>query len=73
MTPAKKTTGGGRPDGSALLGVSEVANRLGVKVNTVQVWRRRHPDFPKPLTDLAGGPIWWAPDIDAWMEGRSRE
>lgn len=67
------TQQGGRPDPAALLGVTEVANRLSVKVNTVHIWRRRHPDFPKPLADLAGGPVWWAPDIDAWMKGRTDE
>ena len=60
----------GRPDGFALLGVTEVAARLGVKPNTVTVWRRRHPSFPEPLVVLAAGPVWWAPDVDAWAETR---
>jgi hypothetical protein len=43
--------------------------RLGVKPNII--WRRRHADFPKPIVRLAAGPLWWAPDIDAWSEGRT--
>ena len=73
MTPAKKTTGGGRPDPAALLGVAEVAQRLGVKPNTVIIWRRRHADFPEPLAQLAAGPVWWAADVDAWSAGRANE
>lgn len=63
----------GRPPPGALLGVSEVAARLGVKPNTVIVWRRRHADFPEPLVQLAAGPIWWAADIDAWSGSRTHE
>lgn len=55
-----------------LLGVTEIAARLGVQPNTVTVWRRRHPTFPQPLVVLSMGPIWWASDVDAWQEGRQR-
>jgi predicted DNA-binding transcriptional regulator AlpA len=60
----------GRPDGSALLGVTEIAARLGVKPNTVSIWRYRHPTFPQPLTNLSMGPVWWTGDVDKWVENR---
>lgn len=60
-----------RPDGRSLVGVFEIAERLGVKVNTVQVWRRRHGSFPPPLVELAAGPVWWWPDVEVWTLMRS--
>lgn len=59
-----------RPDTSSLLGVSEIAQRLGVKPNTVSQWRLRDIGFPDPLVTLSMGPVWWAPDIDAWSKSR---
>jgi predicted DNA-binding transcriptional regulator AlpA len=63
---------GGRPDGSALLGVTEIAARLGVKPNTVSIWRIRHATFPAPIVELSMGAVWYWPDIDAWAEKRQR-
>jgi hypothetical protein len=51
-----------------LVGVSELASRARVKVGTVQTWRARHPEFPRPILDLAAGPIWAWPDVAAWLE-----
>lgn len=56
--------------GDALVGVAEIASRLGVRPNTVIVWRRRGLEFPSPLAALAMGPVWYWPDIDAWYQAR---
>jgi predicted DNA-binding transcriptional regulator AlpA len=48
-----------------LVGVPEIARRLGVDQSTVYRWRER-PDFPSPLEQLASGSVWdWA-DIEQW-------
>jgi hypothetical protein len=50
-----------------LVGTSEIAERAGVKVNTVHSWRQRHADFPEPAVRLASGPVWRWPDVFAWL------
>ncbi len=58
--------------GTDMVSVSEIAARTGRPVNTIQSWRRRHPDFPAPLAQLGAGPIWsWAPVRD-WVAVRDR-
>jgi predicted nucleic acid-binding protein len=59
-------------DASDLVSVTELAARSGRSVNTIQSWRRRHPDFPAPSVELAAGPIWLWNDVSAWVERRSR-
>lgn len=59
-------------ESSALVSVAEIAARAGRPVNTVQSWRRRHPDFPLPVTQLAAGPIWNWSVVDAWIAGRAK-
>lgn len=56
------------------VGLAEIAERLGVKRGTVDVWRRRDR-LPEPRWTVGGRPAWdWA-DIVAWAErtGRRRE
>ncbi|HUG30896.1 MAG TPA: PIN domain-containing protein [Candidatus Limnocylindria bacterium] len=57
---------------SDLVSVAEIAARSGRSVNTVQSWRRRHPDFPAPVTTLAAAPVWAWSDIEPWVARRSR-
>jgi hypothetical protein len=67
--PAAYVTGSAAsPD---LVGVAEVATRSGHPVNTVQSWRRRHADFPRPVTTLATGPVWAWDDVEHWIASRS--
>lgn len=44
-----------------------------VPVATVKQWKQRtdlYPDFPKPLIGLprARSPLYWRPDVEAWMQ-----
>ena len=58
-------------DLGSLVSVTEIAARSGRPVNTVQSWRRRHPDFPPARADLAAGPIWIWSDVEAWIDRRT--
>lgn len=50
-----------------LVGQAEIAERAGVKPNTIRVWLRRHADFPKPAAELAMGPVWFWEDVRPWV------
>ena len=49
-----------------LVGVAEIAELLGVTRQRVDAIARTHPDFPKPVADLAAGRIWQRRDIENW-------
>lgn len=50
-----------------LVGVTEIAERAGVNVNTVHAWRRRHAAFPAPIAELAAGPVWSWTVVGEWL------
>jgi predicted nucleic acid-binding protein len=58
------------PSVGDLVSVAEIAARAGRSVNTVQSWRRRHPDFPPPVARLAAGPVWTWPEVSTWIATR---
>ena len=52
------------------VGISE---RAKVVLNTVSVWQRRYPDFPKPLeAPGVDRKLWRWSEVEAWREGRKR-
>ena len=55
------------PDDLPLVGLIEIAQKAGVKRNTVTSWRDRHDDFPEPVKELAVGPIFWWPHVRDWL------
>ena len=56
-----------------LVGAAEIAERLGVKrPGVVHDWRRRHPDFPKPVAHLRQAMIWAWPDVERWARKTGR-
>lgn len=56
-----------------LVGAAEIAQRLGVgKSTVVHDWRRRHPDFPKPVSELSMGLLWNWPAIERWARSTGR-
>jgi hypothetical protein len=55
-----------------LVGVAEIAERLGVGTSVVHDWRRRHADFPEPVLRLRMGLIWAWKDVEAWARRTGR-
>jgi predicted DNA-binding transcriptional regulator AlpA len=54
-----------------LVGVKEIAQRAGVTVDAVHKWRERDPStFPRPVAELAQGPVWKWEHVDAWLKAR---
>lgn len=53
-----------------LLGISEIADLAGVTRQAVANWRLRYSDFPRPVADLKGGPVWRKADIEEWLISR---
>jgi len=60
-------------DVSQLVGAAEIAERLGSK-RTVYVHdlRRRHPDFPEPVTTLKAAMVWDWEEVAAWARATGR-
>jgi hypothetical protein len=56
-----------------LVGRAEIAERAGIKLQTVDTWRRRYPTFPAPMGLISGTPIWYWPDVRAWIDGTPRD
>jgi len=61
------------PSEDELLGLSEVAELLGITRQTVTNWRSRRRDFPEPTADLKSGPIWIRARIVEWAVNNSIE
>lgn len=67
-------------DGRDLVGIPEIAERLGVARRTVVAWRYRHHrrpikppwlPFPEPFS-IGGRPIWRWSDIEEWARATGR-
>ena len=59
------------PEPSELLGLSEIALRLGVSHSTPNKWRARGI-LPDPDVTVSGTPIWYSETIDAWRVATGR-
>lgn len=51
--------------GDAWVTINDLAARAGVARSTVQSWRQRHPNFPRPLQDAP--PRWAWSEVAAWL------
>jgi len=51
-----------------VVGLAEVADLLGVSKRTATRYTARD-DFPRPVADLAMGPIWLTADVEKWIAG----
>jgi predicted DNA-binding transcriptional regulator AlpA len=67
-------------DNLDLVGIPEIAERLGVARRTVVAWRYRHRrrpvkrpwlPFPEPFS-LGGRPVWQWTDIERWAQATGR-
>lgn len=64
---------GRKVDVDELVGAAEIARRLKVAGReVVNAWRRRHPDFPRPVATLEMGNVWSWPDVEAWARKTGR-
>jgi chromosome partitioning protein len=53
-----------------LVGINEIAEMAKVSRQAVANWRNRMVDFPKPLADLASGPVFRRSHVRAWLRRR---
>ena len=53
---------------SHLVGLSEIATRLGVSRQRVGQIVRDYDDFPPPVAELASGRIWETAAVETWAE-----
>jgi len=53
-----------------LVGRREIAEMLGVEVDTVKRWRLREL-LPEPLAVISGTALWRRSDIEAWARSRA--
>jgi hypothetical protein len=64
---------GRKVDIDNLVGAAEIAERLGIKrPHLIHDWRRRHPEFPKPVIELKGTLIWEWPAVEVWARSTGR-
>lgn len=54
-----------------LMGLNEVAKLARVGASAVSNWRKRLPDFPKPLQELSSGPIFSGAQVRDWLKKRN--
>lgn len=55
-----------------LVGISEVAEMLGVTRQRVDKLSRTSPDFPQPVSTLHGGRVWLRSKIEEWATKTGR-
>ena len=56
-----------------LLGVTEVAQLLGISRQRVQQLTETDPDFPEPTATMARGRVWSRATIEKWAKATGRE
>jgi hypothetical protein len=50
-----------------LMGTYEVAQLAGVTTQAVSNWMVRRPEFPRPMAQLASGPVWDGAAMHKWL------
>lgn len=58
-----------RVDVTDLVGMLEIADRLGVERQTVRAWRQRGL-FPEPVAVVSRTPVWRWRDVQRWADSR---
>jgi hypothetical protein len=56
-----------------IVGINEIAAMAGVSSQAVTNWRARAADFPRPLSELASGPVFRRAQIRAWLKRNNRK
>jgi len=62
----------GLVDPDDIVGVAEIAERLGVGTSVVHDWRSRHESFPAPLLRRRMGLLWHWPEVFSWAAATGR-
>jgi hypothetical protein len=55
-----------------LVGPAEIASILNIEANTINAWKKRHPDFPVPVRRLKTGDVWDDREVLAWAKKTGR-
>ena len=55
-----------------VLTTEEIARAAGVARGTVSDWRRRHADFPAPVSGTGRGPVFNQAEVEVWLAARPR-
>jgi hypothetical protein len=64
---------GKKIDVDYLVGAAEIADRLNLKrPHLIHDWRRRYPEFPRPLVELKGILLWDWRDVEMWAISTDR-
>jgi chromosome partitioning protein len=58
--------------GNELVGINEISDMAGVSRQAVANWRVRADDFPKPISELASGPVFLRSQVRAWLRRNRR-
>ncbi|MBX3512066.1 MAG: hypothetical protein KF750_00610 [Xanthobacteraceae bacterium] len=56
-----------------IVGINEIAEMARVTSQAVTNWRSRATDFPRPLRELASGPVFRRAQIRAWLRRNNRK
>lgn len=59
-------------DPADLVGVTEIAKKVGVRLSAVSNWTVRHLDFPEPVVELSFGKLWLWSDVERWLDETGR-
>jgi predicted DNA-binding transcriptional regulator AlpA len=59
--------------GVEVLGVTEVAELLGISRQRVDKLSHTDPDFPEPMTTLGRGRLWEKAVVEEWARATGRE
>ncbi|MER5929667.1 N-6 DNA methylase [Streptomyces sp. NPDC002054] len=60
------------PENTAEVTAAEIARLAGVGRAAVSNWRRRHPDFPKPVGGTETSPSFALPEIEEWLRAQGK-
>jgi Z1 domain len=56
-----------------IVGINEIAAMAKVTTQAVANWRARASDFPRPLKELASGPVFRRAQVRAWLHRNNRK
>jgi chromosome partitioning protein len=59
-------------DEDEIIGINEIAEMAGVSRQAVANWRVRASDFPKPIRELAAGPLFRRSHVRVWLRRHNR-